>query len=103
MMTDIKLRFADVAEYEAAAPWTTRDAETGELLTYPGGEGCSVVAGVTVVTVPGVYDPETLAEITPPVLAPGFHVDVRLVDRDVPEELTPFLVAPAISAHEFAS
>ncbi len=101
-MIDIRLRFADEAAYEAAfliLGWPTRGRE-GDLLAFPRGDGWDGAAGIPVVATPGTFDP--IAGIsTPPVLAPGYHVDVRLLSGGAPEPLWPFMVAPSTPAHTF--
>lgn len=103
--TDIKLRFADQAAYEAAFAalgWPTRDGETDALLPYPQGETFFGYAGFSVIETPAEIDEETSEVVTPAVLAAGFHVDVRLIGIDPPEGLVPFVVTPSHPVHEFA-
>ena len=105
MMTDIRLRFPDLAAYEAAfaaVGWPTRDDEAGALLTYPSGETYFGYAGITILDVPAEIDPETGDILTPAVIAPGFHADVRLIGIETPEALVPFIVTPEQPQHRFA-
>ncbi len=101
-MIDIRLRFADQTEYEAIfadVGWPTRGRE-GELVAYPSGDGWAAVIGIPVVATAGTFDPSS-GTSTPPLWAPGFHVDVRLTVGGAPEPLWPFMVAPAWPAHTF--
>jgi hypothetical protein len=60
------------------------------------------VTGLRIVGPPAVLD-EAGEVVTPPVFAPGWHVDLRLMEAtEVPAALAPFAVTPADPQHNFA-
>ena len=89
------LKFADRAEMETVY---RQPSEEDEGITYP---GCIVDEVGRIVATPGEYD-EDGSEITPPILAEGWHVNVAS-KGELPEELQPFEIeAPATPARVWA-
>ena len=86
--TDYYLKFADQAEIETVYRAPTMDDDG---ITYP---GCFVYGQGLIVDTPAVLD-EDGNEITPPVFADGWHINVA-TKGELPDALKPYQIdAPA--------
>ena len=89
-MTDYCLRFPDEATAFAAAQelGAVTETEDGErLVGFTDRYAIGVIGEI-------VLPPET--EDSEPIVLPGWHVNLRIIDgSDLPAELAPFVVTPA--------
>jgi hypothetical protein len=98
-MIDLRLVFPDEAAGLAALAASGVEAEASGVTCGAWGV---CVTGLRVVGTPAVLD-EAGEVVTPPVFAPGWHADLRLMDTDTaPAALVPFVVVPAMPQYQFA-
>ena len=98
-MLDLKLVFPDEAAGLAALAAAGVEAEASGVTCGAWGV---CVTSLRIVTSPAALD-EAGEVVTPPVFAPGWHVDLRLMDTDTaPEALAAFVVVPAMPQYQFA-
>ncbi len=96
-MIDLMLRFETEAE---AANLLAAYRLDGAWIAASHGHALDVVGPVVVV--PAVADPATGKFTAPPVMDERFHVNLRLLDGEVPASLEAFTVHPAQPARVWA-
>lgn len=93
MTVDLYLRAADEAALIAALPWARGIDEDGDPIWLTGSHDYALVVIGTLVVSPGEYD-EDGEEISPPVVAEGYHANLRCTEEIaalVPDEV---IIAP---------
>ena len=86
-MIDLYLRAGNAGALANACPVLRGEDDDGERFWLTSGDGFALDVIGLIVSEPGTYDDEG-QELTPPVIAPGFHANLRCTDEvavQVPE------------------
>lgn len=96
-MIDLMLRFADEAE---AAALLAAYRQEGQWITASHDHALDLIGSV--VTTPAVIDQSTGETVTPAVIDPRFHVNLRVLSGPSPAGMEAHAVSPAQPARVWA-
>lgn len=105
-MMDLYLRAPDEAALIEALPMLRGEDENGDPGWQIAGTHHALDVGFTVIREPGIYSANGREE-QPPVIAEGFHANLRLLDGHPDHDAIlaacePFSVKPANPVHQFS-